>query len=223
MSSQFKRENRFLVLKWEDIRKHLDDKQIRSIELYAQFIEVGRLEDGKPLHQYVLVADDWPEYETVWKMIEDRCNGVPNELDRLRAENAKLKAQVAKLGMPRKPYAWFNQCSDGSIMGPLLDTDPRIDYTRRAFWTPLYLSAAIDWQPIDTAPRNNKRPLLLARFDEKGNMTSFDFDGHWERDQESFEIPQVYWYWATARGNVEEPTHWAFQPPGFDALEATGA
>lgn len=31
-----------------------------------------REHNGKPTRQYVCVADDWPEYEQVWKMIEER-------------------------------------------------------------------------------------------------------------------------------------------------------
>ena len=31
-------------------------------------------------------------------------------------------------------------------------------------------------------------------------------------------MPQVYYFWATENGNVEEPSHWAYQPEGFCAL-----
>jgi hypothetical protein len=74
------------------------------------------------------------------------------------------------------------------------------------------------WLPIETAPKNNKVPLLLARFNDDGTMQSFDYDGIWESDQESWEIPEVYWYWASANGNVEEPSHWMYQPEWFDKV-----
>ncbi len=74
------------------------------------------------------------------------------------------------------------------------------------------------WQPIETAPKDNKRPLWLARFNDDGTMQSFDYNGSWERESESWEMPGVYYFWASENGNVEEPSHWAYQPEGFCAL-----
>lgn len=82
------------------------------------------------------------------------------------------------------------------------------------------------WQPIETAPRDNKRPLYLAAFNDKGEMCSIDFDGAWESESESWEIPQVYYFWKSAYGTVEEPTHWAYQdegpPPPVSGLVSKG-
>ncbi|MFE8033806.1 hypothetical protein [Thiohalocapsa marina] len=80
----------------------------------------------------------------------------------------------------------------------------------------------IDWQPIETAPKDNKRPLLLAYFNERGELTSLDFDGSWECEQESWEMPQLYWYWGSHNG-IEEPTHWTYQPEGFAKLKGANA
>ncbi len=74
------------------------------------------------------------------------------------------------------------------------------------------------WQPIETAPKDNKRPLWLARFNDDGTMQSFDYNGSWESESESWEMPQVYYFWATENGYVEEPSHWAYQPEEFDTL-----
>ena len=74
------------------------------------------------------------------------------------------------------------------------------------------------WQPIETAPKDNKRPLWLARFNDDGTMQSFDYNGSWERESESWEMPEVYYFWASETGNVEEPSHWAYQPEEFYAL-----
>lgn len=76
------------------------------------------------------------------------------------------------------------------------------------------------WQPIETAPKDNKVPLFLARFNEDGTIQSFDYDGIWESDYESWEMPQVYYFWASANGNVEEPTHWMLQPEWFVRIAA---
>lgn len=74
---------------------------------------------------------------------------------------------------------------------------------------------SVQWQPIETAPRDNARPLYLAQFNEAGELVELDFDGSWEYWQESWEMPHINgWYWASANGRVEEPTHWAYQDTG---------
>lgn len=77
------------------------------------------------------------------------------------------------------------------------------------------------WQPIETAPKDNQRPLLLADFDAAGRLKALDYDGAWRCERESWEIPQVYYYWSSAWGYVEEPTHWMYQPEWFATLAAT--
>lgn len=70
------------------------------------------------------------------------------------------------------------------------------------------LSAA-GWRDIASAPKDNKRLLYFARFND-GKLQELDFDGIWQTENESWEMPQQYSYWASARG-IEEPTHWAYQ------------
>lgn len=69
------------------------------------------------------------------------------------------------------------------------------------------------WRPIAEAPRDNKVPLYLARFDAQGKLQELDFDGSWGLEQESWEMPS-YYVWMSA-GGIEEPTHWCYQenPP----------
>jgi hypothetical protein len=45
-----------------------------------------------------------------------------------------------------------------------------------------------------------------------GEIQDIDFDAIYEQEQESWELPQVYWVWKSAYGRVEEPTHWAPLP-----------
>lgn len=67
------------------------------------------------------------------------------------------------------------------------------------------------WQPIDTAPKDNKIPLYLARFSENGELLEIDYDGSWEYWEESWELSHINgWYWASCNG-IEEPTHWCYQ------------
>jgi len=78
--------------------------------------------------------------------------------------------------------------------------------------------AAFNWQPIETAPKDNKRPLLLASFDDRGVLSNVDFNGNWECESESWEMPQEYYFWNSENGMADEPTHWAYQPEGFAKL-----
>lgn len=65
----FKREDRYIVIKRKNL-KYLSEDQVShlvniltTIEYYQGFRE--------PI-KAVVVEPDWPEYETVWKMLEER-------------------------------------------------------------------------------------------------------------------------------------------------------
>lgn len=67
-----------------------------------------------------------------------------------------------------------------------------------------------NWYPIEQAPKDNKRPLFIAQFDDEGKLIEMDWDAIWEAESESWELPQVYYVWMSANGRVEEPTHFAY-------------
>ena len=75
MHEQFQRENRFLVLKWADIEKYLSREHRESIRTACAVVEERRRMDGKRRDSYVVVADDWPEYEETWAKIQARMTG----------------------------------------------------------------------------------------------------------------------------------------------------
>lgn len=71
----FEREDRYLVLKYKDIEKYLDKEAFVALARIAAEVDKGRRKDGKDITQAVVVEYDWPEYEVVWKMLENRCKG----------------------------------------------------------------------------------------------------------------------------------------------------
>ena len=66
--SNFKREDRYAVIKYSQ----LTEKQLG-------FLKNCIHGEGIPTVKAVVVESDWPEYEPVWKMIEDRVTGAPVE------------------------------------------------------------------------------------------------------------------------------------------------
>ena len=87
--SEFQREERYFVFKKKDIdRCTLPENVYDLIEKIGVHLSSMRLRLGIPDRNYVVVEDDWPEYEKVWEMIEARVTGddgwlpdgaVPNE------------------------------------------------------------------------------------------------------------------------------------------------
>ena len=56
----FQREERYIVIK----RKHLTDE-----DSLRNFLAQNKI----PTIESVVIESDWPEYEVVWSMIEERC------------------------------------------------------------------------------------------------------------------------------------------------------
>lgn len=56
---------------------------------------VTKIKSGKRV-ECVVIESDWPEYEPVWQMLQDRMEGRPNKLAQQSEEIASLKAQLAE-------------------------------------------------------------------------------------------------------------------------------
>lgn len=69
--NKFEREYRYLVLKRSDIPRLTKNEQQRLSQI-AFRLETERMRSGKQKLKCVVVEADWPEYETVFKMIETR-------------------------------------------------------------------------------------------------------------------------------------------------------
>ena len=72
MSTEFSREDRYIVFKTSDLGNSLKGDEIRR--LAREYAEQRRLKGKEPL-ECVVVEKDWPEYEPTWKAIEARVTG----------------------------------------------------------------------------------------------------------------------------------------------------
>lgn len=72
-ASEFKREQRYLVLKL----KRLDEEQMDRLNTLLNVSGPGRRSFAGAAVDCVVVEADWPEYPVVWKMIEDRVAAEP--------------------------------------------------------------------------------------------------------------------------------------------------
>lgn len=66
---EFKRENKYLVLKWADI-EYLDYWKMEQLKSIVNWIRFRRKEEGKKENSYVVVNEDEPYAEKVWELIK---------------------------------------------------------------------------------------------------------------------------------------------------------
>lgn len=71
---EFKREQRYIVLKVKDIVSVLDKEEHKQLRNICLRVEQGRLDDDKNKLECVVVEADWPEYEPTWQALENRVN-----------------------------------------------------------------------------------------------------------------------------------------------------
>ena len=115
--AEFKREERYLVLKISDLKGMvIPEEKINALDQICNAVQLHRLRHGKKQFiKCVVVESDWPEYETVWKMIQDRMEGKPDQhhalleqvetlrkehkllLDIMTAHSKKQEAQLSAL------------------------------------------------------------------------------------------------------------------------------
>lgn len=84
LMSNFKREDRYLVLKRCDIEMYLNKDDSMRLARISRDITNARMDKGRPPLKCVCIESDWPEYETAWSMIENRVfkENVVSELDK---------------------------------------------------------------------------------------------------------------------------------------------
>lgn len=67
--SEFKREERYIVIKLKDL------EFISAVDQVTLFRAVQRANQNLPKRECLVIESDWPEYEPAWAMIEARMTG----------------------------------------------------------------------------------------------------------------------------------------------------
>ena len=75
MSTEFKREERYIVFKLSDVEKDFFPSEISQLLRLYETQQSMRKQSGKPPLDCVVVESDWPEYEPTWNAIEARVTG----------------------------------------------------------------------------------------------------------------------------------------------------
>ena len=77
MSSEFTREERYIVFKLSDVERYLTAADRSYLAMMKNEIDAGRDCANKPPFKGLIVESDWPEYEPTWKAIEARERQAP--------------------------------------------------------------------------------------------------------------------------------------------------
>ena len=85
VSSQFEREERYIVLKKTD----LSDDMLREALAIKKGVDFARAVMEEPKRSYLVVESDWPEYEPTWKAIEARMVRPPARLQQVNTAMAR--------------------------------------------------------------------------------------------------------------------------------------
>ena len=75
MSTEFTREDRYIVFKLSDVERYLIDADRVYFAMMKNEIDAGRDCANKPPFKGLIVESDWPEYEPTWNAIEARVIG----------------------------------------------------------------------------------------------------------------------------------------------------
>lgn len=76
------REDRYIVIKRKEAARHLSDAEQQQLTELCEKVHRGRTErDGKAGLACVVVERDWPEYEPVWAMLQQRVNSEGQQAD----------------------------------------------------------------------------------------------------------------------------------------------
>lgn len=71
MSNEFKREERYIVVKIKDAQAIDSDEMLNGFRVLRDFLKQWHI----PTREALVIEKDWPEFEPAWAMIERRMTG----------------------------------------------------------------------------------------------------------------------------------------------------
>lgn len=82
MTYKFKREARYVVVKLKDVYEAgIPKEDIDAFNKVCDAVIAHRARVGKPFLECVVIEADWPEYEIVWEMLQERVEAEMAGLD----------------------------------------------------------------------------------------------------------------------------------------------
>lgn len=124
--NQFKRESRYLVIKYGDLEKLYNEPKTYG-PTFGHALALVR--PHLPKREFLVIESDWPEYEPTWRAIEARVTGQPTEQDKAQGvvelpdPVAWIKPDVAEtLTANECCYAFGSQNPKGDLI-PLVRLD----------------------------------------------------------------------------------------------------
>lgn len=127
--TDFKRELRYMVMKWKDVDVYLSPEESETLLALSSKICKSRQTDGKIPFNAVVVEQDWPEFEPTWAAIEARMTGKPSPIAALERLEIMIRREtvstqgVAAIAAERKRQmeveGWTPEHDDGHDDGEL--------------------------------------------------------------------------------------------------------
>ena len=129
MSTEFNREERYIVFKLSDVERYLTDADRAYLAMMKNEIDAGRDCANKPPFKGLIVESDWPEYEPTWKAIEARVTGAqpaPIEQDTsVRKAWARFSNELHR--SPDAPYPGMSEAFEKHFSQSFTDREWRAE------------------------------------------------------------------------------------------------
>ncbi|WP_017521218.1 hypothetical protein ACQCLI_04875 [Pseudomonas nitroreducens] len=133
-AAAFQREDRYIVIKRSDVERFWR-ADVRD-QFMAALKRLNQHNVRVPQRKYVVVESDWPEYETVWRMIEARVTGAalaqPSPVPKLERPEVVDLAQVV---VDEVKHAYHERKSISEASAAIMAAHDRIVGALRSDWS----------------------------------------------------------------------------------------
>lgn len=128
------REDRYMVFKLSDVVEHCTKAEALHLARLYEIQRIGRKDAGKAEREYLVVENDWPEYEPTWRAIAARVTGAEQPTSHAFddiATIAGLKSAVSHLSACLESFRALlvevdDVCGRDGHGGPLEDGESEI-------------------------------------------------------------------------------------------------